>query len=99
MRKIMFRMFLPLVAVLLPPEPFRATSGCAIKVAGSEIGVYKYDQTSAVQRKRLNRIARDTRTYINGIPYPVAVQGSFMVFGLDKNPQKREILRVLKKFK
>ena len=48
---------------------------------------------------RLNRIARDTRTYINGIPYPVAVQGSFMVFGLDKNPQKREILRVLKKFK
>lgn len=137
MRKIMFRMLLPLVAVLLPaagcagwggaannafkptdfadylqregikvesvrdmpPEPFRATSGCAIKVAGSEIGVYKYDQTSAVQRKRLNRIARDTRTYINGIPYPVAVQGSFMVFGLDKNPQKREILRVLKKFK
>lgn len=83
----------------MPPEPFRATSGCAIKVAGSEIGVYKYDQTSEVQRKRLTRIANETRTYINVIPYPVAVHGSFMVFGLDKNPRKQDILRALKKFK
>ncbi len=83
----------------LPPDPFRASGACAIMIEGSEIGVYKYDQTSMIQRKRLNRIAQERRTYINGIPYPVAVHGSFMIFGLDKNPRKREILQVLKKFK
>ena len=39
----------------LLPDPFRATSGCGIMIAGSEIGVYKYDRTSRVQRKRLER--------------------------------------------
>ena len=34
----------------LPGAPFKATSGVAIMVAGSEIGVYKYDRTSKVQR-------------------------------------------------
>ena len=29
----------------LPPQPFRATSGSAIKIAGSEIGVYKFEES------------------------------------------------------
>jgi hypothetical protein len=81
------------------PDPFRATSGVAISIDGSEIGVYKYDQTSRIQRKRLDSIAESRRTYINGIPYPVVVHGSFMIMGLDKNKKKRQILKALKHFK
>ena len=81
------------------PDPFRATSGVAISIDGSEIGVYKYDQTSRVQRKRLASIADSKRTYINGIPYPVVVHGSFMIMGLDKNKKKRQIIKALKYFK
>lgn len=81
------------------PDPFRATSGVAISIDGSEIGVYKYDQTSRVQRKRLAGIADSKRTYINGIPYPVVVHGSFMIMGLDKNKKKRQIIKALKYFK
>ena len=81
------------------PDPFRATSGCAIMVGNSEIGVYKYDQSSRLQRDRLANIAKAGRTYIQGIPYPVEVYGSFMVFGLEKNEKKHEIVRALKKFK
>ena len=85
----------------LQPEPFRASEGAAITVAGaegSEIGVYKYDQTARVQVERLKRIAREQRLYIVGIPYPVVVHGSFVFFGLDRNPAKRKILKTIKKF-
>ncbi len=82
----------------LPPDPFRATSACAFLVAGSEIGLYKYDQNSEIQQKRLARIAQEKCTYIIGVKYPVAVRGSFMLFGLDRNPQKRAILRAFDKF-
>jgi len=82
----------------LPGDPFRATSGCAVTVAGSEIGVYKYDRTSTIQNKRITRIGQTGRTYIEGIPFPVEVRGSFMFLGLEKNPEKHEILKVIDKF-
>ena len=83
----------------LAPDPFRASSGMAILVAGSEIGVYKYDTSARIQAKRIERLRETGRTYINGIPYPVEVYGSFMVLGLEKNPKKHEIIEVLHRFK
>ena len=83
----------------MPPDPFRASDAAAIKVAGSEVGVYKYDQTARVQVERLKRIAQEKRLYIIGIPYPVEVYGSFVFFGLDRNPAKRRILKTIRKFK
>ena len=82
----------------ISPAPFRATSGVAYMINGSEIGLYKYDQNSAIQRKRLARIAEEKCTYIIGIKYPVVVRGSFMLFGLEKNPQKKAILRAFENF-
>ena len=83
----------------LPVDPFRASDAAAVKVAGSEIGVYKYDTTARVQRERLARIAGEKRLYIIGIPYPVKVYGSFVFFGLDRNPAKRKIFRTIEKFR
>jgi hypothetical protein len=82
----------------LPGEPFKATSGAAMMVAGSEIGVYKYDRTSKVQSERIAKRKRTGRAYINGIPYPVEVYGSFMFMGLEKNRKKHEILKVIRTF-
>lgn len=82
----------------LPGDPFRATSGCAIMIDGNEIGVYKYDRSSSVQEKRVEKIGDEGRTYIQGIPFPAEVRGSFMFLGLEKNPQKRRILEVIDKF-
>ena len=83
----------------LRPDPFRASEGAAVMVEGSEVGVYKYDQTARVQVERLKRIAKEKRLYIIGIPYPVEVYGSFVFFGLDRNPAKRKILKTIRKFK
>ena len=82
----------------LPPDPFRATSGAAIKVGNSEIGVYKFDNTSAIQKKRLEQVADSRRLYINGIPYPVVVHGSFVFMGLEKNSKKHDILKSIRRF-
>ena len=83
----------------LRPDPFSASDAAAVKVADSEIGVYKYDTTAEAQRKRLARIAKEKRLCIVGIPYPVKVQGSFVFFGLDRNPAKRKIIKTIEKFK
>ena len=83
----------------IPPDPFRANSAVAIKVGESEIGVYKYDRSSEIQKKRIEKLALSKRTYIAGIPYPVVVYGSFMIFGLEKNKHKRAILKALENFK
>ena len=82
----------------VPPDPFRASDAAAVKVADSEIGVYKYDTTAGAQRRRLKWIENEKRLYINGIPYPVRIYGSFVFFGLERNPAKRKILRTIEKF-
>ena len=83
----------------LRADPFRASEAAAVTVAGSEVGIYKYDQTAGAQVRRLARIAREKRLYVIGIPYPVKVYGSFVFFGLDRNPAKRKILKTIEKFK
>jgi len=83
----------------IPGEPFLADAGAAIMVDGSEIGVYKYNRDVRVQRKRIERRKESGRTYINGIPFPVEVYGSFMFMGLEKNKKKHEILKAIKKFR
>ena len=83
----------------IPADPFHASSAVAILVGDSEIGVYKYDNTAGAQRRRLKWIENEKRLYINGIPYPVRIYGSFVFFGLERNPAKRKILRTIEKFK
>ena len=67
-------------------------------VGNSEIGVYKYDRTSKVQTERIRKRERTGRVYINGIPYPVEVHGSFMFMGLEKNTRKHDIIKVIRRF-
>ncbi len=82
----------------LDPAPFRATAGYGITVGESEIGIYKIDPTSPQGKRRLKQVTDSRRFYINGIPYPVEVRGSFAVMGLDKTPYKHQIIDVFDKF-
>ena len=84
----------------LDPAPLNATEAIELKVAGSGIGVYKFDRSVRISRERLERIKKNKRIYFNCIPYPIyEVHGSFIVVGLDKNPEKHRILEVLRNFK
>lgn len=81
------------------PEQIKATSACAVRVNGSEIGVFKYDVSSNVQRKRLERIAQTRKVYFIGMPFYAYVHGSFVFIGLEKCPQKHEVIKAIKKFR
>ena len=84
----------------LDPAPLNATEAIELKIAGSGIGVYKFDRSVRVSRDRLERIKKSKRIHFNCIPYPIyEVHGSFIVVGLDKNPEKHRILEVLRNFK
>ncbi len=83
----------------LAPEPLSAGEAVELKIGNSWIGVYKYDINHRDQRRRLEMIDRSKRVYFNGIPYPIyEVSGSFIVVGLDKNKEKRRILKALRSF-
>lgn len=82
----------------LPGEPFRATSGAAILIDNSEIGVYKFDPTSAPGKKRLEQVTQSKRLYIKGLPFPVEVRGCFAIMGLEKHRMKRKIIEVFDDF-
>lgn len=82
----------------LPGEPFRATAGAAILIDNSEIGVYKFDPTSAPGKKRLEQVKQSKRLYIKGLPFPVEVRGCFAIMGLEKHRMKRKIIEVFDDF-
>lgn len=82
----------------LPGDPFRATSGAGILIDDSEIGIYKFDRNSAPGKERLEQVTQSRRFYINGIPWPVEVRGSFAIMGLDKHRRKRDIIKVFDQF-
>ncbi|MBQ9087426.1 MAG: hypothetical protein IJY46_01460 [Lentisphaeria bacterium] len=84
----------------LDPRPLGATEALEARVAGSGIGIYKFDRSAKVTKDRLEKIRKAKKIYFNGIPYPVyEVYGSFFVVGLDKNPEKHKILEVLRDFR
>ena len=84
----------------LMPQPLSASAAVELKIGPSNIGVYKYDTAIKVQRARLERIKKNKRVYLNGIPYPVyEVSGSFIIVGLDKHKDKKRILESFRNFK
>ena len=84
----------------LDHRPLGATEALEVRVAGSGIGVYKFDRTAKISSQRLERISETGKIYFNGIPFPIyETSGSFVLVGLDKNPAKHQILKVLRNFR
>ena len=81
------------------PDQIKASAACAVRVDGSEIGVFKYDVSVKAQRNRLERIAQTRKVYFIGMPFYAYVHGSFVFIGLDKCKQKHEVIKAIKKFR
>lgn len=82
----------------LSPDPLRANDALAIMIDGEEIAVYKYNLDTKVQAERLEKIKGEGRAYLIGIPFPIMVQGSFLIMGLEKHPRKKELIEAIKTF-
>ncbi len=69
------------------PELLKADHAMAIKIAGQEVGVYKYDTKIVKRRAKVRKVADDGFIYVVGLKYPVLVKGSFVLLGVQNNPE------------
>lgn len=78
--------------------PLKATEGMIFRIAGKDLGVYKFDKNSKVQCERLEKISNEGAVYFLGAKYAAAVSGSFVLVDAEKNPKKDEIIRAFRTF-
>ncbi|MFA7231552.1 MAG: hypothetical protein WC071_09810 [Victivallaceae bacterium] len=81
------------------PDVLKATEAVAVKISGTEIGIYKYNIDVKKQQEKVERITDEGFVYVLGLKYPVLVKGTFVLIGVDTNPQKDKIIAALKTFK
>lgn len=77
----------------------RADRSMSLKIAGQDVGIYKYDINKKVQLNKLTKMEKNGYIYIMAIKYPVMVNGTFMMLGYHKNPGKDKIVKAFQSFK
>lgn len=84
----------------LDPSFVQAREGAAIKFKGveNEIGVYRYDIKREQDREKLKMYEQDQCMYVAGQKFAILINGSFIVFGHDKNPLKHQIMEAVESF-
>lgn len=87
------------VDVIQPLFPyFNSEIAVSMKISGKEIGIYKYNINVPKQRQRLEQIIDSKCVYVEGMKYPVIVNGTFMLLGYEVNPQRDRIIEVFNSF-
>lgn len=92
------------VDTIQPLMPFfNAKEGRSLLIDGTEIGIYKYEVSSSSvtaekAKKRLDDIYNKGYVYIEGLKYPVLLNGTFMLIGYEKNPSRNKIIEVFQSF-
>jgi hypothetical protein len=76
----------------------RADQAFALRISGMDIGIYKYDVNKKVQLEKLSRMEKNGYIYIMAIKYPVKINGTFMMLGYHKNPEKIKIVEAFESF-
>ena len=77
----------------------RATEALAVMIGKDEIGVYYFNTDVEQQRKIIAKYHDDGFVYILGFRFPVFMAGSYVLLGVEKHPQKKEIVKALRSFK
>lgn len=87
------------IEVVQPLFPyFNSNNALSLKIDGKEIGIYKYNINVPKQRERLETIHDNRCVYVEGMKYPVLVNGTFMLLGYEVNPQRDRIIELFESF-
>lgn len=87
------------VDVIQPLYPyFDSEIAVSLKIEGKEIGIYKYNINVPKQRARLKHIEGTKCVYVEGMKYPVLVNGTFMLLGYEVNPRRDSIIEIFESF-
>jgi hypothetical protein len=83
----------------IEPRLVGASRGFAVTIKGEEVGIYKYDSSINKQREKLKKIAETGRVYVLAVKFSAVKKGSFMLIGVERNPEKDKIMAALETFK
>ena len=87
------------IDVIQPLFPyFNADNAISLKIEGKEIGIYKYNINVPKQLERLKSIHSERCVYVEGMKYPVLVNGTFMLLGYEVNPKRDRIIELFNSF-
>ena len=79
------------------PVPVKAMDGICIRVEGREVFFYVYNPKLKKQKHKLDQIRESKMLYINGIAFPAAVNGCFVMIEHETNIKKKELLAAFEK--
>ncbi|MCF6175975.1 MAG: hypothetical protein L3J71_09430 [Victivallaceae bacterium] len=82
----------------IEPKLVSASRAFAVTIGGKEIGIYKYDVNIKKQREKIDNIEKNGRVYVLAIKFPAVVKGSFMLMGVERNPERDKIMAALESF-
>ena len=80
------------------PAPVKAMDGICIRVEGREVFFYVYNPKLKKQKHKLDQIRESKKLYINGVEFPAAVNGCFVMIEHETNIKKKELLAAFEKF-
>lgn len=87
------------IDVIQPLFPyFNSENAISLKIDGKEIGIYKYNINVPKQLDRLKTVHDNRCVYVEGMKYPVLVNGTFMLLGYEVNPQRDRIIELFESF-
>lgn len=87
------------VSALMMVEPVRAEDGLAVKIAGREVAIYKYDLSLPRAKKKYEHIRAHKALYISGIRFNAEVNGPFVMIDHTKNLKRKEIVEAFHSFR
>ena len=82
----------------LDPEPAHAEIAVIAKIAGRDVGFYKYNLKRKKDREHLEKIKEKGWVGIAGKKFSVAINGSFIMIDYESNPEKDKLLSAFNSF-
>ena len=77
---------------------FHAEEALAVNIDGKEIGIYRFDLNFKKAKIKVDKVAQRGTFYIQAIPFPAVINGSFMMISHDTHKRSKEFVKIFKSF-
>jgi hypothetical protein len=78
--------------------PMNCSQAVALKIAGRQIGIYKYNTRWKKAQKRLKELDENGYVFILGKKFNVLVNGSFVLMDYNQNKEEGKIVKAFDSF-
>lgn len=77
---------------------FHAEEAIAVTIDNEEIGVYRFDLAYFKAKRKVDMVTKKKTFFIQAIPFPAVINGSFMMINHDKHKRGKEFEKIFADF-